>query len=144
MISVCDSFSEIMSRISSNPWIRLRELSAQIGIGHKNLQRIVKQAVGMRFHQVRQVCRLCRSIGWLVSGMSVKSVALTCGYRWSQDYTRAFKVHFGLSPSALSHESAGCDRESQKRPCLLSVFSCPFGSNAASCHRKTSNSSSSH
>jgi len=138
-----DAFSEIRSRISGNPWIHLREVSAQVDIGRNRAQRIIKQAAGMTFRQMRQVCRLCRSIEWLLSGVSVKSAALGCGYGSAQHYARAFKRLFAVAPSALRPRPSVFRKESANGAYVALDFSCPFGCCMAICHPKVSSSSSS-
>lgn len=142
-LNISDASSEITSRISGNPWIRLRDLSAQVGIGCNRVQRIIKQPTGMKFRQLRQGCRLCRSIEWLLSGVSVKSAALSCGYGSSQHYARAFKRHFAIAPSALRQEQSASHKQSENSAYVAPVFSCPFGSKAVPYLHKTSSSSSS-
>ena len=142
-LNISNTLSQIMNRISDNPWIHLVELSAQTAIGRNSVQRIVKQGTGMTFRQIRQSCRLCHSIGWLLSGMSVKSAALICGYKWSHDYSRAFKRHFAAVPSAVRQKQAAFHKRAENSAYVLHDFSCPLGSSVAVCYQKISSSSSS-
>ena len=141
-LDLADTLSEIMNRISGNPWIHLAELSAQIGIKRNIVQRIAKQETGMTFRQTRQACRLCHSLRLMNSGMSVKSAALTCGYKWSNDYSRAFKRYFAALPSALRQKQAAFHKRAKNSSYVLSDFSCPLGSNVAVCWHKVIRSSS--
>jgi len=101
--------------------ISLKNLSKQLGIPRKRIQLLVKTSTGRQFLEVRETCRLCRSIKRLLSGCSVKEAAMECGYAWPGNYTRALKKHFGVSPSVVLKEQMGRYASPDKFPCPLSI-----------------------
>ena len=116
--------SRILNALVDSPSLSLENLSKQLGISRKRIQFLVKTSTGKQFREVRETCRLCRSVKRLSSGCSVKESALECGYVWPGNYTRALKKHIGVSPSLVLKEQMGGMQTQATFPVL-----CPFNVN---------------
>ena len=119
--------AQMLGLIAGNPGITLASLSGKTGIHSKQLQLLMNSTVGKGFREICQTCRTCYSLALLFSGLSVKEVAYDCGYGCPENYARAFKRRFGISPSALLWRKAKALGRLERRPKMTGVFSCPLG-----------------
>jgi AraC-like DNA-binding protein len=81
------------------PWT-LNEIAAHAGISRARLAELFRQDTGIPLHKfltkvrVSQAEKLLRN-----SELPTESIALECGFATSQHFSRAFKLHTGLSPN---------------------------------------------
>jgi AraC-like DNA-binding protein len=76
----------------------LAELGRAVGAGERTLSRLFRAETGMTFPQWRAQLRLHHSLTLLTSGLSVTTVAITCGYSTPSAFTAAFHATFGTTP----------------------------------------------
>jgi transcriptional regulator GlxA family with amidase domain len=82
--------------------VRSRDALADIaGLSVRQLERLFIKLLGRTLHQTYLGIRLAQADQLLSkTDMPVTDVALTCGFRSSSHFSRAFTDHFGLSPRA--------------------------------------------
>ncbi|HET9830724.1 MAG TPA: helix-turn-helix transcriptional regulator, partial [Vicinamibacterales bacterium] len=79
----------------------LSELAARTGLSPFHLHRVFSAATGETPKQYGLRIRLSQAGALLLtSGQSVLSVAMSCGFRSPEVFTRAFRRQFGMTPSA--------------------------------------------
>lgn len=78
----------------------LQEISQHVGISKCHLAREFKAYTGMTvFHTINQI-RCAEAKRLIEQGSSVSSAALSCGFENLSYFSRTFKKHFGVLPSA--------------------------------------------
>jgi AraC family transcriptional regulator of arabinose operon len=78
----------------------LPELAHSCQISVSRLSHLFKDEIGINVKNYRLDCRLQVAAAMLEStGMPIKELAYTTGYRHTSSFVRAFKNHFGLSPT---------------------------------------------
>jgi AraC family transcriptional regulator of arabinose operon len=78
----------------------LPELAHSCQISVSRLSHLFKDEIGINVKNYRLDYRLQVAAAMLVStGMPIKEIAYTTGYRHTSSFVRAFKNHFGLSPT---------------------------------------------
>ena len=79
-----------------------------VGMNAKSFSRLYKSQTGTTFSQALHVARMNRARE-LVCNVSVRlfSIAQSLGYDNAKNFTRAFRSHFGMSPSAYRKKHAG-------------------------------------
>ena len=78
----------------------VRQIAAQEGVGPRQLERDFHQAFG---HCPRDILRgllFAKAKRLLREEAPIKVVAFEMGYERAQHFTRAFKQHVGITPSA--------------------------------------------
>jgi len=78
------------------------------GYSMRTLQRSVRERFSMSLRELIAELRLKRASDLLLSGRSVKEVALEVGYRQTSHFVRCFREKFGVTPG-VRRESAGSD-----------------------------------
>jgi AraC-like DNA-binding protein len=84
--------------------LRLSDLEARSHYSSRALQYAFREQLGCTPRQWIRQQRLERAMDQLQQGgggVSVKAIALACGYRHLSQFSADFKRHFGLSPSAV-------------------------------------------
>jgi len=100
---------QVVQVLNQDPSRTLPELAHNCQISSSRLSHLFKDQIGMNVKKYRLDCRLQAAAAMLVStGMPIKEIAYTAGYRHSSSFVRAFKTHFGLSPA--------CYRTGQRHP----------------------------
>ncbi len=87
--------------------LSLAEVSKAAGFSSFHFHRVFKSLLGETLNQFVKRQRLERAL-YLMShapGRSLTEVALDCGFASSSDFSRSFKQHFGLAPSAFDLEA---------------------------------------
>ena len=80
-------------------WL-VRRIAAQKRVGPRQIERDYQQAFG---HCPRQILRgllFAKAKRLLLEKRVIKVVAFELGYKRAQHFTRAFKQHVGITPSA--------------------------------------------
>jgi AraC family transcriptional regulator of arabinose operon len=90
----------VVKVLNQYPFHTLPQLAQNCQISTSRLSHLFKDQIGVNVKNYRLDCRLQAAAEMLVSsGMPIKEVAYTVGYRHSSSFVRAFKTHFGLSPA---------------------------------------------
>jgi len=87
--------------------LRLEDVAAAAQVSTFHFHRLFKAVVGETLAQFVKRQRLERAL-YLLShtpGRSLTDVALQCGFSSSSDFSRSFKQHYGLPPSAFDLEA---------------------------------------
>ncbi|HEY9076680.1 MAG TPA: AraC family transcriptional regulator [Anaerolineaceae bacterium] len=100
--------------------LTLVELSTIAGFSPYHFHRIFKACTGETLSIYIQRLRLEKAANLLTSDrkISIMSVAMRCGFSSHAFFTRAFKQHFGISPSIYRKENSkhGKDQSNQSQP----------------------------
>jgi transcriptional regulator GlxA family with amidase domain len=82
----------------SEPWT-LNEIAEHVGISRAHLAKLFQQDTGIPMHKFLNRVRISRAEQLLRnSELSCESIAVECGFGISQHFSRAFKLHAGLTP----------------------------------------------
>ncbi len=85
-------------------------LADKAGISLRHLERLFVDQLGATVAEAYMRIRLDQAAQLLrATGVSVTVVALTCGFRGSSHFSRAFKARFGRPPSEMRGVGAGHD-----------------------------------
>lgn len=96
---------EIMENHIADP-LELKQLSAVVGLGARQLNRLFKQKLGTSTIAFYRNLRLDISEKLLLqSQLSITEVALAAGFVSAAHFSSAFKSRFGVSPSMLRSQS---------------------------------------
>ncbi len=91
---------EVVQILNEHPSRTLPELARSCQISMSRLSHLFKDEVGVNVKDYRMDCRLQVAAAMLLSTrMLVKQIAVRAGYRHTSSFVRAFKTHFGLSPT---------------------------------------------
>jgi AraC family transcriptional regulator of arabinose operon len=90
----------IVQVLHNDPLRTLPELAHNCQISSSRLSHLFKDEIGINIKHYRLDCRLQMSAEILVStNRPIKEIACSAGYRHCSSFVRAFRTHFGLSPS---------------------------------------------
>lgn len=82
----------------------LKDLSNELHLSEKQVQRVIKQLFHKTFHQLLSETRLCRAARLLVtSDLSISEICERVGYQSYTTFFEAFKREYGMSPSCYRH-----------------------------------------
>ena len=81
--------------------ISLDDISTHVGISKYHLSREFKAFTGMTVIDTVNLIRCTEARRQIESGISVSSAAISCGFENLSYFTRTFKKHFNILPSAL-------------------------------------------
>jgi AraC family transcriptional regulator len=118
------AIDHIVSNLAQS--LTLEEVSKAAGFSPFHFHRVFKTFLGETLNQFVKRQRLERAL-FLMSHaprQSLTDVALECGFSSSSDFSRSFKQHYGLAPSAFDVEGF----RSGKRQELERVLSSQIGS----------------
>jgi transcriptional regulator GlxA family with amidase domain len=76
------------------------------GYSMRTLQRFVRERFDMSLRELVAELRLKRASELLLSGRSVKEVALEVGYRQTSHFVRCFREKFGVTPGVRRESAA--------------------------------------
>lgn len=94
--------------------LSLDEICLRLGIQQRRLRRLFQRALGVSPMRYYQALRLTEARFMLVNtDLPTTEVALACGFESASTFARAFKGHFGFSPS-------------QRREPYMGLFPSPF------------------
>jgi two-component system, response regulator YesN len=103
---IYDAVMAIKKSIDENPLQRdtVQEL-VPIHIGRNQFQNTFKEISGMPLRSYRVQTRMKAAMNMMAAGeMSIKQVALECGYRNQNNFTADFKLVFNMTPAEWMHE----------------------------------------
>lgn len=101
-------FEKISASLHDNPCMSLRELSQNLHISERTIQKTVRSACGRSFRCVREEILLAR-VRWLFSAqpdMAIKEISFGVGFQSASSFGRAVKRASGSSPKALRSQVA--------------------------------------
>jgi transcriptional regulator GlxA family with amidase domain len=97
---VYESALALKSAIDSNPLSRanIQELIPNNEVGRNQLLPMFRQITGESVKAYQRRIRMQAAQKILTSGMTIKEVAIECGYRYVGNFSRDFKLIFGQGP----------------------------------------------
>jgi AraC family transcriptional regulator len=96
--------------MSSAPPLMLsaEELAKRVGLSRSRFEHLFRENLGVSLGQWQRGIRLRTSMRLLADPrLRVKQIAAECGYACVQDFTRAFKAAFGVSPIRYRNSLSG-------------------------------------
>ena len=91
---------QVVEVLNENPSRTLPELANSCQVSTSRLSHLFKDETGTNVKNYRMDCRLEKAAATLVStAVPIKQIAYTAGYRHTSSFVRAFKTHYGMSPS---------------------------------------------
>jgi transcriptional regulator GlxA family with amidase domain len=91
---------KVVAVLNQDPSRTLPEIAHSCQISVSRLSHLFKDEIGINVKNYRLDCRLQVAAAMLVStGKPIKEIAYTTGYQHTSSFVRAFKNHFGLSPT---------------------------------------------
>lgn len=97
----CRKLERIVSTRLRNPNLNIDIIAAQFGVGRTNFYRKVRELMGMSPNDYLRKCRMERAAEMLRSTeLPVSDVCVQVGIPDAQYFSRVFKTHFGVTPSA--------------------------------------------
>jgi len=91
--------SRIKNRLGSTPWaLSFSDAAADLKTSERSLRRILASE-GVSFRQLVLARRMDMARQLLLSGERIAAVATAVAYSESASFSRAYKKHFGISPS---------------------------------------------
>lgn len=92
---------KVVQALTEDPSRTLPELALSCQISTSRLIHLFRIEVGINLKNYRVDCRLQLAAAMLVSTRTpIKAIAYTAGYRHTSSFMRAFKTHFGVSPTS--------------------------------------------
>ena len=80
----------------------IAEVAHRVATSRRQLQRVFREIGGTSFREHVVAVRLERARELLADGVAVGEVARRTGYTHTSHFTRAFRRHHGLTPSAYA------------------------------------------
>jgi AraC family transcriptional regulator len=103
---VCQAMDFISRNIQRD--LSLEEIADAAFFSKFHFHRIFKAAVGETLAEFTRRLRLERAANWLCSEkMDITTIAMDCGFSSSQNFAKAFKWHFGMTPSEYRKSKNG-------------------------------------
>ena len=97
----CRKLERIVSTRLRNPNLNIDTIAAQFGIGRTNFYRKVRELMGVSPNDYLRKCRMERAAELLrTTEQPVSDVCAQVGIPDAQYFSRVFKTHFGVTPSA--------------------------------------------
>ena len=97
----CRKLERIVSTRLRNPNLNIDIIAAQFGIGRTNFYRKVRELMGVSPNDYLRKCRMERAAELLrTTEQPVSDVCAQVGMPDAQYFSRVFKTHFGVTPSA--------------------------------------------
>ncbi|MGJ8631083.1 MAG: helix-turn-helix transcriptional regulator [Glaciecola sp.] len=101
------AMKKILARLNDDniEEINLTTLAKEVGMSESHLSKTFKSSYGMNLSQYRLQQRLVKAFELIVEGkLSIFQVAMEVGYRDQSSFARAFKNHFGFSPTKVGSD----------------------------------------
>jgi AraC-like DNA-binding protein len=89
---------------------RPARMGSLCGVSLRTLQRHFTKNYGMTISVWLRSVRLAKAREKILAGDQIKAVAIDLGFKQLSHFSRAFKEHFGMAPSFLSHGGVGTRR----------------------------------
>ena len=91
----------VLRALTEDPSCTLPDLALSCQISPSRLIHLFKLEMGINLKNYRVECRLQLAAAMLVSTRTpIKAIGYTAGYRHTSSFMRAFKTHFGVSPTS--------------------------------------------
>ena len=85
--------------------IRVEEIGKKIGINQNTIRKEFKAQYNMTVSDYIAELRMLKAKKLIINKeLMIKEIAIECGYEYVQNFTRAFKKKFGVSPEKLRNE----------------------------------------
>ncbi len=85
--------------------IKVEEIGKKIGINQNTIRKIFKAHYNITVSDYMAELRMLKAKKLIINKeMMIKEIAIECGYEYVQNFTRAFKKKFGISPEKLRNE----------------------------------------
>ncbi len=81
--------------------ITLPELSKRLGLSSRQTQRVLRQYYGMTFRDKQISAKMEAALMKLREGKNINEITFEVGYADSPSFIRAFKKHYGKTPSEI-------------------------------------------
>lgn len=94
---------EIDDRLHRQPRLPLHDLEKELGIGRHTIEKVVRTATGKSFREYQSQILLAKASRMLTGRefLQIKQVAFSLGYFCTKSFSRYFKAHTGVTPSAF-------------------------------------------
>lgn len=103
---VCMAMDFISQNIQRD--LSLDEIADAACFSKFHFHRIFKAAVGETIAEFTRRLRLERAANWLCNEkMDITAIAMDCGFSTSQNFAKAFKLHFGKTPTDYRNSKKG-------------------------------------
>jgi AraC family transcriptional regulator of arabinose operon len=90
----------VVQALTEDPSRTLPELALSCQVSVSRLIHLFKDEIGINVKSYRLDCRLQAAAMMLIStGIPIKAIAGKAGYHHTSSFMRAFKTHFGVSPT---------------------------------------------
>ena len=94
----------------------LDELAAAAGMSRFQLSRMFRQVIGVSLRQYVRDLRLKRACQLLAArNVSITEIALQCGFYDSSHFQKAFRSHFGVTPTQFRQDSKPAGHSGDRR-----------------------------
>ena len=101
----CRKLERIVNARMRNPNLNIDVIAAQFGIGRTNFYRKVRELMDISPNDYLRKCRMERAAELLLStDMNIAEVCTQVGIPDAQYFSRVFKAHFGMPPSAYREQ----------------------------------------
>lgn len=85
--------------------IRVEEIGKIIGINQNSIRKAFKSQYNMTITDYISDLRMLKAKKMIINKeIMIKEISIECGYEYVQNFTRAFKKKFGLSPEKLRNQ----------------------------------------
>lgn len=103
----CRKLERIVNSRMKNPNLNIDVIAAQFGIGRTNFYRKVRELMGVSPNDYLRKCRMERAAELLRdSELTIADVCARVGIPDAQYFSRVFKSHFGIPPSAYREQKS--------------------------------------
>lgn len=103
----CRKLERIVNSRMKNPNLNIDVIAAQFGIGRTNFYRKVRELMGVSPNDYLRKCRMERAAELLRdSELTIADVCAQVGIPDAQYFSRVFKSHFGIPPSAYREQKS--------------------------------------
>ena len=85
--------------------IKVKEIGKKIGINQNTIRKAFKAQYNITVSDYIAELRMLKAKKLIINKeLMIKEIAIECGYEYVQNFTRAFKKKFGISPEKLRNE----------------------------------------
>jgi AraC-like DNA-binding protein len=102
-------------KIASKSGYKVAQMSKVTGISPRQLRRYTKKLFGRSPHHLLREQRLIAARRMLEEYRSVKSVCFLLGFKQLSHFSRDFRTHYGLSPTAFLALNAQVGKSIQRQ-----------------------------
>jgi AraC-like DNA-binding protein len=108
---------QIDGQLQKQPRLALHDLEKQLGVGRHTIEKAIRRATGKSFREYQSQQVLAEATRMLSGSalLQIKQVALSLGYSSPKSFSRYFKSHVGVTPSAFMANPASSGPKSAQR-----------------------------